>query len=108
LADNIFDGATHSTRTRAREASRQKALESIKAAGERDRRAHETWLRLAFPADYRRDASINVSATATTQQATVVCTEEQRRRLIELRERLLSQAPIGLPNQSKPDEHHRD
>jgi len=39
-----------------------------------------------------------MSATATAQQATVVCTEEERRRLIELRERLLSQAPIGLPN----------
>jgi hypothetical protein len=29
-------------------------------------------------------------------------------KLIALRERLLSQAPIGVPNQSKPDEHHRD
>jgi len=39
----------------------------------------------------RRDASINVSATATTQQA-VVITEEQRRKLIELREKLLVEA----------------
>jgi hypothetical protein len=35
-------------------------------------------------------------------------TEEQRKRLIELRERLLSQAPEGWPNQSKPDERHHD
>jgi len=41
--------------------------------------------------DYRRDASINLSATATTQQA-VVITEEQRRKLIELREKLLVEA----------------
>jgi len=45
---------------------------------------------------------------ATTQQATVVCTEEERLKLIELRERLLSQAPMGLPKQSKPDKAHHD
>jgi hypothetical protein len=45
---------------------------------------------MSFPADYRRDASINVSATANTQQAAVVCTEEQRQRLIALRERILA------------------
>jgi hypothetical protein len=35
-------------------------------------------------------------------------TEEERPKLIELRERLLSQAPIGLPKQSKPDEAYHD
>jgi hypothetical protein len=34
---------------------------------------------------------VNVTATATTQDATVVCTEEERRKLIELRERLLAE-----------------
>jgi hypothetical protein len=48
---------------------------------------------MSFPADYRRDASINVSATAGVQQAELVCTEGQRKRLIELRERLLAGAP---------------
>jgi hypothetical protein len=63
----------------------------IRAAGEAgDWRALEAFLRISFPADYRRDARINVSATATAQQATaVIVTEEQRQRLIEMRERLL-------------------
>jgi len=64
----------------------------IRAAGEAgDWRALEAFLRLSFPGDYRRDASINVTATANTQQAAVVCTEEQRQRLIELRQRLLAE-----------------
>src|SRR5215471_21806321 len=68
----------------AREQARQKALAGIKAAGEAgDWRALEAFLRLSFPGDYRRDANINVTATANTQQAAVVCTEEQRKRLIE-------------------------
>jgi hypothetical protein len=90
----------------ARETARRKALAGIKAAGEAgDWRALEAFLRMSFPADYRRDASINVSAAATTHQAAgVVCTEEQRRKLIELRQRLLSQAPMGLSDQKKADE----
>ena len=75
----------------AREIARRKALAGIKAAGEAgDWRALEAFLRMSFPADYRRDANINVSATATAQQAGVVCTEEQRQRLLALRERLVA------------------
>jgi hypothetical protein len=75
----------------ARETARRKALAGIRAAGEAgDWRALEAFLRMSFPADYRRDASISVSATASAQQAGVVCTEEQRQRLLELRERLLA------------------
>src|ERR1044071_271659 len=37
----------------ARESARQKALQAIKAAGEKDWRAHVEWLKLAHPADYR-------------------------------------------------------
>src|SRR6266849_2535354 len=37
----------------ARELARQKGLQAIKAAGEKDWRAHAEWLRLTFPADYR-------------------------------------------------------
>jgi len=70
--------------------ARRKALAGIKAAGEAgDWRALEAFLRMSFAADYRRDANINVTATATTQQATVVCDEQQRQRLIEMREKLL-------------------
>lgn len=41
----------------ARELARQKALQGIKAAGEKDWRAHAEWLRLTFPADYRVSAN---------------------------------------------------
>jgi hypothetical protein len=49
-----------------------------------------------------------ISDLAATQQAAVVMTEEERLKLIELRERLLSQASVGLPKQTKPDEAHHD
>src|SRR5438270_3332889 len=50
----------------ARECARQKALSSIKAAGEKDWRANAEWLRLSFPADYRGSANkIKVNATAS-------------------------------------------
>jgi hypothetical protein len=76
----------------AREEARQRALEGIKAAGQKDWRALAEWLKLTFP-EHRQSSSINVSATATAQQATaVIVTEEQRQRLIAMRERLLSEA----------------
>lgn len=74
-----------------REMARQKALSCIKRAGEAgDWRASEAFLRLSFPADYRRDASINVNATAMAQAAApaLVCTEEQRHQLIAQLDRL--------------------
>src|SRR5437879_218556 len=37
----------------ARELARQKALQAIKTAGQKDWRAYAEWLRLTFPADYR-------------------------------------------------------
>src|SRR6266853_5611143 len=50
----------------ARELARQKALQRIKAAGEKEWRAYAEWLRLTFPADYRGSvAKIEVSARAT-------------------------------------------
>ena len=67
----------------AREQARQKALAGIKAAGEAgDWRALEAFLRMSFPADYRRDASVNVNASAAVQQADIVCDEAMRLRLI--------------------------
>ncbi len=73
----------------ARETARQTALEGIKTAGEKDWRALSEWLKLTFP-EYRQGSSINVTATASAQQATaLVVTEEQRHRLIALREKLL-------------------
>jgi hypothetical protein len=69
--------------TKAREQARRKALANIKAAGDNgDWRASEAFLRMSFAADYRKDASINVSATASAQQG-VVITSEDRKRLQE-------------------------
>jgi hypothetical protein len=83
----------------AREVARKRALEAIQAAGEKDWRAHAEWLRLCFQSDYRRDASVNVnaSASATVQQAQVVITEEKRRELQERLRRLQDQMG-ALPN----------
>ena len=73
----------------AREQARQKALARIKAAGESgDWRASEAFLRMSFAADYRQGGNVNVNATATIQQAGLVCDEATRKRLIELREKI--------------------
>jgi len=71
----------------AREQARRKALASIKLAGEDgDWRASEAFLKYSFWQDYRQGPAVNVTATATAQ--TAVVSEEQRARLIELRERI--------------------
>ena len=48
---------------------------------------------MSFASDYRK-ADTNVNVTATAQQA-VVCTEEQRQRLIEQREKLLAERAMS-------------
>ena len=71
----------------AREHARLKALQAIKAAGERDWRAWDAWLKLTYPADYRGTrAKIEVSAFAS---AMPVITVEQQRALQERRQQLL-------------------
>jgi len=78
--------------TEAREQARRKALANIKAAGNNgDWRASEAFLRMSFAADYRKDASINVRASATAQQG-VVITAEDRKRLQERLRRCQDQA----------------
>jgi hypothetical protein len=72
----------------AREEARQSALEGIKTAGEKDWRALAEWLKLTFP-EHRQGHNINVSATAG---ASVQITDEERRKLIAMRERALSEA----------------
>jgi len=76
----------------AREKARQKMLQRIKRASEDDWRAAAEWLRLTFPADYRRRASNASVEVNTAVQTAVVCTEEQPQRLIEVREKLLAEA----------------
>jgi len=58
----------------AREVARQTALEGIKTAGEKDWRALAEWLKMTFP-ECRSVSSINVNATATNDNRTVVVTE---------------------------------
>jgi hypothetical protein len=71
--------------TEAREVCRQKALANIRAAGNAgDWRASAEFLRLSFPKDYRQGSNTRVEVAATAQTG-VVITEEQRKRLIELR-----------------------
>jgi hypothetical protein len=69
----------------AREAARRKVLATIKSIGEEtnDWRALDTWLQRSFPADYRRDASVNVNATANAQAGPVTISGEKRRKLQE-------------------------
>jgi hypothetical protein len=76
----------------SREFARQKALQAIKAAGEKDWRAYAEWLRLSFPGDDRGKAN-KIEVSATAQAASIVLTEEERLKLIE-RQR----AAEGLPD----------
>jgi hypothetical protein len=81
--------------TEAREFARQKALQAIKNAGERDWRAHAEWLKLSYPSDYRGgNTRIDVSANAFASSA-VVCSEEQRQALMERRKKLMEERPRG-------------
>ena len=63
------------------------------------------WLKLTFP-EHRPGSNINVSATATMQQAQqgIVCDEETRARLIAARERYQARLQGGAkqPPDSKP------
>jgi Homeodomain-like domain len=81
----------------ARETARRKALAVIRSAGKSDWRAMAEFLRFSFPADYRRDGTVNVSATATTQQASLVCDQATRKKLIELREAIRAPVPVIKP-----------
>jgi hypothetical protein len=73
-----------------REAARQKGLKASQSAGDKDWRAWEAWLKYAYAADYRRDTSVKVNASATVQQG-VVISEEKRRELQERLRRLQDQ-----------------
>ena len=51
----------------AREVARQKMLQRIKRASENDWRAAAEWLRLTFPADYRRASNASVEVNTAVQ-----------------------------------------
>jgi hypothetical protein len=88
--------------TEAREVARQKMLQRIKRAAEDDWRAAAEWLRLTFPADYRRPASNTSVEVNTAVQTGIVCDEATRKRLIELREQ------IGAPIPQNALEPHKE
>jgi hypothetical protein len=72
----------------AREHARLRALQAIKAAGEKDWRAWAEWLKLTHPSEYRGSgAKIEVSALATANGP--VMTEERLRELQEIRQRMI-------------------
>jgi hypothetical protein len=75
----------------AREVARQKMLQRIKRAAKHDWRAAAEWLRLTFPADYRRASNTSVEVNTAVQTA-VVCDEKRRMELIAQRERILKAA----------------
>ena len=72
----------------AREKARLTMLQRIKRAAEDDWRAAAEFLRLSFPADYRRGSNTSVEVN-TAVQTGVVITEEQRMRLVAQRNRIL-------------------
>jgi hypothetical protein len=87
----------------AREVARQKMLQRIKRAAKDDWRAAAEWLRLTFPADYRRPASNTAVEVNTAVQTGIVCDEATRMRLIKLREELQSSRPEALPGREQPE-----
>jgi hypothetical protein len=72
----------------AREKARLKMLQRIKRAAEDDWRAAAEFLRLSFPADYRRGSNTSVEVN-TAVQTGIVISEEKRMALIAQRERIL-------------------
>ena len=84
----------------ARDEARRDALEGIKEAGEQDWKALAQWLRLAFP-EYRTErAAVNVSSH---NQTLVLCDEETRAQIQEMRRKLLG-AREGRCHNHEPDD----
>src|SRR5436309_6611143 len=85
---------------RAREQCRRKMLGIIQAAAERgDWRAAEVHLRMSFFPQYTK-AETNVNVGVQTQ---LVCSEQQRARLIALNQKLLSGETKKLPELTTED-----
>jgi hypothetical protein len=76
----------------AREAARESALAGLRDAGREDWRALAAFLRYGF----RRDYSPTMQQT-NIKQAVVLCDEETRRQIQEMRLKLLGQEPKSLP-----------
>jgi hypothetical protein len=108
--------------TEAREFARQKMLQRIKRAAENDWRAAAEWLRLTFPADYRRPASNTSVEVTNAVQTGIVCDEATLQKLRRLREQIHAQplpasaeprkmeatVPAALPAQSNDQEERQE
>jgi len=88
----------------ARELARQKALQAIKAAGEKDWRAHAEWLRLTFPADYRGSGNKVEVQQAVQVQISQDRLEELRSGLEQTREALRSRDTSAVGGTRKNEE----
>jgi len=55
-------------------------------------------LKLSFQHDYRK-SDVQVDVKASVGNANIICTEEQRQRLIALREKLLAEQVPANPNE---------
>lgn len=73
----------------AREVGRREALRSIKAAGEKDWRAHAEWLRLSFPEDYRVRPDHITQAVQLNQTSQNHISVERQREMQERHRRAL-------------------
>ena len=88
----------------ARELARQKALQAIKAAGEKDWRAHAEWLRLTFPADYRGSGNKVEVQQAVQVRISPERLQELRDGLEETREWLRSRDTSAVGETRKNEE----
>ena len=73
---------------------RLRALPAIKAAGEKDWRAWDGWLKLTHPAEYRGSGA-KIEGSASANANLPVIREEKVRELQEIRRRLLSGEKSG-------------
>jgi hypothetical protein len=89
----------------ARELARQKALQAIKAAGEKDWRAHAEWL--TFPADYRGSGNKVEVQQAVQVQISQERLEELRSKLEDTRAWLRSRDTSAV-DETRKNEEERD
>ncbi len=83
---------------KAREIGRREALRSIRAAGEKDWRAHAEWLRLSFPEDYRARPDHITQAVQLNQTTHGSISVERQKALQERHRRALENGSDSSKN----------
>jgi hypothetical protein len=84
----------------ARDEARRDALEDINKAGDQDWRAKAKWLYLAFP-EYRQHGP---TLQVNTQNNTILCDEETRAKIQEMRRKLLGNREGNYRNNHEPND----